>query len=64
MTLQLSNVKCGGCVNAVKEALQNIQGLSNISVTLPDAVLEFNLEDASKLQEIKDKLKAAGYPAV
>ncbi len=56
--IEVVNIKCGGCENAIKSALEK-QGYTNIIVNVGDQTVSFDQEDillASKT------LTAMGYP--
>lgn len=36
VVLQVSGLKCGGCVTAVREALEAVAGVSTVEVSLED----------------------------
>ena len=59
--LNVSNMKCGGCVEAAKSAVAGLPGVESA---------EFDLDSASgrisgdmDLQQVVDALTEAGYPA-
>jgi copper chaperone len=57
-----TNLKCGGCVNAITPGLKNIESIENWAVDLadPDKVLEISAqEDIS--ETVMDSVKKAGY---
>ncbi|HDH08023.1 MAG TPA: heavy-metal-associated domain-containing protein [Gammaproteobacteria bacterium] len=60
-TINISNMKCNGCVTNAKKALEDLPGLESVEVDLQqaNAVLtgNFNLDDALQ------RLTEAGYPA-
>jgi copper chaperone CopZ len=60
-TINISNMKCNGCVANAQKALQGLPGLENVEIDLQkgNAVLsgEFDLDEAIS------RLTDAGYPA-
>lgn len=60
-TINISNMKCNGCVANAQKALQNLPGLESVVINLQqaNAVLsgDFDLDEAIRL------LTEAGYPA-
>jgi copper chaperone len=58
-----TNLKCSGCVEAVKPHLDAIDGLVRWEVNLdhPDRIVKVELEDAAKLAEVETAIEAAGY---
>ncbi|MGE0078032.1 MAG: heavy-metal-associated domain-containing protein [Bacteroidales bacterium] len=61
--LIVNNMKCMGCVNAVKTGLSSIQGVSNVEVDLATATVNVTYEDDSVKSTILKKLDILGYPA-
>jgi len=62
-TLQVENLKCGGCENSVRRILKAIQGLSNVEVNSENGVIEFHQEDNPRITESAIHfLNKAGYP--
>ena len=60
-TINISNMKCNGCVVNAQKALQDLPGLENADIDLQkgNAVLsgDFDLDEAIR------RLTDAGYPA-
>jgi copper chaperone len=59
MKFKVENMRCGGCVKAVTDKLEALEGSSNIQVDLETASAEVEGIDA---QTVIDTLTAAGYP--
>jgi copper chaperone CopZ len=62
-SLKLSNLKCGGCVNSVKENLSKIDHINMIDVNLETKILEVEAE-ADTIEIVINKLSEIGYPVV
>ncbi len=60
--LIVSNMKCMGCVNAVKNGLSSIQGVSSVEVDLPTSAVTVTYNDESVKNTILKKLEILGYP--
>ncbi len=60
-TINISNLKCNGCVANAKKALEGLSGLESVEVNLKQAnavlVGDIDLDDALS------RLSDAGYPA-
>ena len=63
-TIEILNLKCGGCVNTVKNGLLQIDGVSNVSVDLDTSKVTIDTNDAKILAEVKHKLSKLGYPEI
>lgn len=61
MKFRVENMKCGGCVNHVKQKLEQLEGCARVTVDLASASAE--VEGNISPQQIIDTLTAAGYPA-
>jgi copper chaperone len=61
-TLQVTGMTCGHCEKAVKTALLNIDGVTEVSVSLKDGKVEVG-HDASKasISKLKEAVEDQGY---
>ncbi|MEI6750213.1 MAG: heavy-metal-associated domain-containing protein [Bacteroidales bacterium] len=57
-----TNLKCSGCISAIKPSLENIAGIGDWKVDLssPERILEID-SPADKAEEILEAVKKAGY---
>lgn len=62
MKVLIEGMSCGHCVGHVKEALQEITGISNVDVRLEEkaAYIEGNASE----EEIKEAIQEAGYDVI
>ena len=62
--LNISGMKCGGCVNTVENILKNSDGIENVSVNLitESAYFEFN-NKYTNIDHILDILNGNGFPS-
>ena len=60
-TFTVQNVKCGGCVNNIKEGLETIANIHNVNVTIEGGLVSVE-GDALSRQQIAQKLGELGYP--
>jgi copper chaperone CopZ len=58
----LLNVKCGGCVNSITKAVNQIPGITNVSIDLDNATIEFETNEPDNYERVKIKLESLGYP--
>ncbi len=61
-TIEILNLKCGGCANTIKKGLLSIQGISEVTVDLENSLITINSNEMPVLNEAKNKLAAMGYP--
>ena len=57
----VQNVKCGGCVNNIKEGLGSIADIQNVDVTIENGHVKVEGDNLSR-QQIAQKLGELGYP--
>jgi len=62
-SLELQNVKCGGCVEAIKNGLSDLKGIQVKNVDIPTGKLDFDSKGETSLEDVKAKLDNLGYPA-
>jgi copper chaperone len=57
-----TNLKCGGCIAAIKPDLEKIEGIGEwkVDLTSPDKLLDIDLPE-EKAGEILEAIKKAGY---
>lgn len=63
-TLEIQNLKCGGCVNTVTKELSKIDGITDIKVNDETSVVKFSSEVTEALDLVRSKLASIGYPVV
>ena len=60
---EVSDMSCGGCVNAVKSALTRVEGVQEAEVSLEDKTARVVSEDAVSAGQLVAAVEAAGYSA-
>lgn len=63
-TIQILNLKCGGCANTVKKGLLHVEGVTDVTVDLESSEVKVDSEDEKVIADVKHKLSALGYPEV
>ncbi|MBP8791847.1 MAG: heavy-metal-associated domain-containing protein [Lutibacter sp.] len=63
-TLEILNLKCGGCANSIKKGLLTVEGVSEVTVDLETSKVTIDSTDEAVVSKIKEKLSAMGYPEV
>ena len=61
-TLEIVNLKCGGCANSIKKGLLTIDGIQEVSVDLETSKVLVYTTDIEIVEKVKQKLSAMGYP--
>ncbi|WP_191858797.1 heavy-metal-associated domain-containing protein [Hanstruepera ponticola] len=61
-TIKIQNLKCGGCAHTIKTKLLELKGVKNVDVIVNKDEVVFNYDLEPIVLELKQKLKALGYP--
>ncbi|MET1085265.1 MAG: heavy metal-associated domain-containing protein [Burkholderiales bacterium] len=64
VTMRVTGMTCGGCVNSVKRVVQAVAGVDSVDVSLEkgEAVVRYDASTASPAQ-IAQAIEAAGFDA-
>lgn len=57
----VQNIKCGGCVNNIKEGLTTITNIHSVNVAIEGGLVKIEGDNLSR-QQIAQKLGELGYP--
>ncbi len=60
MTIEVENIKCGGCMNTIKKELLQIAGIQDVNITKEEDKIDITGEVNREL--IIQKLATLGYP--
>jgi len=63
-TINIKGMSCNHCVMAVTEALNEIDGVKDIKVTLAKGEAAFDETMPVDMDTIREKIKKAGYEVV
>ncbi len=63
-TIEIVNLKCGGCVNTVKKGVLSIEGINEVEVDLDASKVIIPTSDEKLIEEAKAKLSKMGYPEI
>ncbi|MEL0454600.1 heavy metal-associated domain-containing protein [Flavobacteriaceae bacterium SZ-1-7] len=61
-TLEVQNLKCGGCANSIKEKLSLLPNVKDISVDVANSLVSFSSDEESTVATVKSLLSKIGYP--
>ncbi|KGF69836.1 hypothetical protein LL06_08430 [Hoeflea sp. BAL378] len=61
VTLKIDGMHCGGCVRSVEKAVQAIDGVSNVSVSLEKAELTADVASADLIGALKGAVEDCGF---
>ena len=57
----VENIKCGGCMTSIKNALEKIKGIVKVEINLDEEKISLT-GDQYLLSEVIDSLNGMGYP--
>jgi copper chaperone CopZ len=60
-TFQVQNVKCGGCANTLRKALEDEFGEVRVELRKEPREITLEIED-NQIEILREKLKSIGYP--
>ena len=63
-TIQIENLKCGGCANTIRKGVLSINGITTIDIDIEKSEVVFDSEDTLILEAAREKLAKMGYPEV
>lgn len=63
-TVQVQNLKCGGCANTILTQLSKLDGITDVSVNNDTDEVSFNHNNDEAVEAVKTKLSDLGYPMV
>lgn len=61
-TLNIQNLKCGGCANTITTRLEALEGISNVIINNDTHSVGFNYTTINELEIAKTLLSTLGYP--
>jgi copper chaperone CopZ len=61
-TVQIQNLKCGGCANTISKKLNSLDDVSEVSIEVEDNSVTFEYSEAHTLDVVKNTLADIGYP--
>lgn len=63
-TIEIQNLKCGGCEKTTKNKLKLLEGVSNVTVNIENGTVSFTQESDEVFLNFKKTLTKLGYPLV
>lgn len=63
-TLEIQNLKCGGCANTIITRLSNLKGIKDVLVDNETNTVTFDYENEGTLLATQDLLAKLGYPII
>ncbi len=63
-TLQVQNLKCGGCAKTISNKLSEIKDIENVIVEKDSSSVSFDHQSADDASLVKATLRNLGYPTI
>lgn len=63
-SIQVENIKCGGCANSIQSSLNRIDGISQVEVNIEAGLVDFETQTELATESAKKQLLKMGYPEV
>ncbi len=60
-TIKINGMKCQHCVSSVTQALENIAGVSDVSVNLEKSEASYTAEPSVSIDDIKNAITQIGF---
>lgn len=64
ISIQVENLKCGGCANTIKKGLTSLDGIEKVSIDVEKSEILMSMNDVSDVSLALQKLSRMGYPQV
>ena len=61
-TLNVHNIKCGGCATSIMDKLTKLDGISKLTVDPEKGEVTFDATDDTVAEKVKSTLSQMGYP--
>ncbi|WP_298550894.1 heavy-metal-associated domain-containing protein [uncultured Algibacter sp.] len=63
-TLEIQNLKCGGCANTINKKISILEDVSELEINNANNSVSFHYENENTLEKVKALLNTIGYPVV
>ncbi|MDF0707872.1 heavy-metal-associated domain-containing protein [Flagellimonas okinawensis] len=63
-TLQVQNLKCGGCAKTISNKLSEIKDIKDVIVEKDSSSVSFDHQSADDASLVKETLRKLGYPTI
>ena len=63
-TLEIQNLKCGGCAHTIITKLNDLDGVQNVSVDTETTTVSFENKLADEVETATNLLSKLGYPVI
>ena len=59
--LEITGIKCEGCINRIKNVVSSIKGVTSYDITLDNKILSITVKKESVLDEVIKKITDLGF---
>jgi len=63
-TIQVENLKCGGCASTIKKGLISLEGIETVDIVIESSEITIPSENEEVIASAIKKLSSMGYPQV
>lgn len=61
-SIEVENIKCGGCANSIQTSLNRMEGLSQVEIDVEAGLVSFEAQTEASMESAKTQLLKLGYP--
>ncbi|WP_442266505.1 heavy-metal-associated domain-containing protein [Tenacibaculum sp. ZS6-P6] len=61
-TIVIQNLKCSGCSNTIKNKLNKVHNISEVSIDIENSIVSFRYKNDNDIISVKKILSNLGYP--
>jgi len=62
--IKIKGMKCDKCASRVKDALESMEEINKVKITLDDGIAKIDGKDNLNLEKIKEKIDDLGYEVI
>lgn len=63
-TIKITGMTCAGCASSIQKALQTIDGVESISISLEDHLAVVGCQEQTNVETLLNAIESAGFDAV
>ena len=61
-SIEVENIRCGGCANSITKKLTAIEGVESVDVAIEEQIVTVDVTDDAVREAVVASLKSMGYP--
>lgn len=63
-TIEVQNLKCGGCAHTIHTKLSKLEGITDVTVAIDNSLVSFEFSNESNKESAEHTLIQIGYPPI